>query len=82
MLVPSEKKKELFSVEKFLLVSENNAFSYANPWKSLVVFIQQLKGDYSHRRAQHPVPSPARTRSLKAALFPVVSTPAQGQSRS
>lgn len=72
-----------FSVKKLLLESQNNAFSYTNPWKSLVVFIQQLKGDYSCHGAQHPgpVPSPARTRSLKATLFPIAVNASLGTRR-
>lgn len=50
---------------------KKKTFSYVSPWKSLLVFIQQLKGDYSCRGARHPVPPPARTGSLKATLFPI-----------
>lgn len=81
MLVCLRRKWAFFSVAKFLLESENNAPSYANPWKSLVVFIQQLKGDYSRLRARHPVPSPAHTGSLKATLFPEAVSASPGTRR-
>lgn len=52
----------------------------SNPWKSLVVFMQQLKGDYSRSRARHPVPSlPCAHREPQSRIVPAAASPAPGQ---
>lgn len=52
----------------------------SNPWKSLAVFMQQLKGDYSRSRARHPVPSlPCAHREPQSRIVPAAASPAPGQ---